>query len=90
MPNSRVMIHQTSGGYRGTYADARIYVDEMDRAMNTYIEILARTSGRDPEQVRRDCDRDFWMSAGEARDYGLIDAIVDPKKSRALPERLPG
>jgi ATP-dependent Clp protease protease subunit len=83
MPNSRVMIHQTSGGYRGTYSDAKIYVEEMDKAMKTYVEILARASGKDPEQVRKDCDRDFWMSAGEAKEYGLVDAIVDPKKLRS-------
>lgn len=82
MPSSRIMIHQTSGGYRGTVSDARIYLDEMNQAMDMYVTILARTTGKDPEQVRRDCDRDFWMSASGAVEYGLVDSIIDPKKMR--------
>jgi len=80
MPNARVMIHQTSGGYRGTMTDARIYLEEMNRSFETYIDILARRTGRDRDQIRRDCDRDFWMSANEAQSYGLVDKIIDPKK----------
>jgi ATP-dependent Clp protease protease subunit len=80
MPNARIMIHQTSGGYRGTMTDARIYLEEMNRLFETYVSILSASSGRDPEQVRRDCDRDYWMSPQEALDYGMIDAIIDPKK----------
>jgi ATP-dependent Clp protease protease subunit len=79
MPNARIMIHQTSGGYRGTMTDARIYLEEMNRMFETYVRIVAERTGRDPEQVRRDCDRDFWMSAEQARDYGLIDQIVAAK-----------
>jgi ATP-dependent Clp protease protease subunit len=86
MPNSRIMIHQTSGGYRGTVSDARIYLEEMDRAMDTYVNILARTTGRDAAQVRKDCDRDYWMSASGAMEYGLVDAIIDPKKTRKSTE----
>lgn len=79
MPNARIMIHQTSGGYRGTVADARIYLEEMNRMYETYIQLMAERTGRDPEQIRRDCDRDYWMSADQAREYGLVDAIIDPK-----------
>ena len=80
MPNSRIMIHQTSGGYRGTMTDARIYLEEMNRSFETYVRILAKRTGRDPEQIRKDCDRDYWMSPEQAKEYGLIDQIIEPKK----------
>jgi ATP-dependent Clp protease, protease subunit len=80
MPNARIMIHQTSGGYRGTMTDARIYLEEMNHLFETYVDILSSRTGQPPDKVRRDCDRDYWMSAAEARDYGLVDAIIDPKK----------
>jgi ATP-dependent Clp protease, protease subunit len=76
MPNARIMIHQTSGGYRGTWADARIYMEEMSRMFDKYCEIVAKGTGKDPEQVKKDCDRDHWMSAEEALEYGLIDEII--------------
>jgi ATP-dependent Clp protease protease subunit len=80
MPNARIMIHQTSGGYRGNISDARIYLEEMNRLFETYIEILAKRTHKDAEQIRRDCDRDFWMSSEQALEYGLVDEIIDPKK----------
>jgi len=80
MPNARIMIHQTSGGYRGTMTDARIYLEEMNRSFETYVDILARRTGRDADQIRKDCDRDYWMSAAQAQEYGLIDQIIEPKK----------
>jgi len=80
MPNARIMIHQTSGGYRGTMSDARIYLDEMNRLFETYVGILAKRTGKPADEIRKDCDRDFWMSAEEARAYGLVDSIIDPKK----------
>lgn len=79
MPNARIMMHQTSGGYQGTFEDARIYLEEMSRMYDTYLRIIAERTGKDPEQIRRDCDRDFWMSADQAKEYGLVDAIVPPK-----------
>ncbi|HVT11610.1 MAG TPA: ATP-dependent Clp protease proteolytic subunit [Fimbriimonadaceae bacterium] len=81
MPNARIMIHQTSGGFRGTFTDTKIYVDEMSKMFDTYVRILAERTGRDPEQIRRDCDRDYWMSADEAKEYGLVDEIINGKKS---------
>lgn len=80
MPNSRIMIHQTSGGYRGTFTDARIYLEEMNRMFDTYLRIMSEGTGRDPEQIRLDCDRDHYMSAEEAVEYGIVDAVIDPKK----------
>lgn len=80
MPNARVMIHQTSGGYRGTMSDARIYLEEMNKLFDTYVEILAKRTHRDVESIRKDCDRDYWMSANQAQEYGIVDKIIDPKK----------
>jgi ATP-dependent Clp protease protease subunit len=83
MPNSRVMIHQTSGGYRGTMTDASIYLQEMGKMFDKYVNILAERTGKSPDVVRADCDRDFWLSAEEAREYGLIDAVIERKRSVA-------
>jgi ATP-dependent Clp protease, protease subunit len=80
MPNARIMIHQTSGGYRGTMADARIYLEEMNKMNETYVRLIAEGTGKEPEQVRRDLDRDYWMSADEAREYGIVDQIINGKK----------
>lgn len=79
MPNARIMIHQTSGGYRGTMTDARIYLEEMAKMNETYVRIVSEATGRDPEQVRKDLDRDYWMSADEAKAYGIVDEIIDRK-----------
>jgi ATP-dependent Clp protease protease subunit len=84
MPNARIMIHQTSGGYRGTMTDARIYLEEMNRLFETYVRIVAEGTGRDPDQIRKDCDRDYWMSAQQAKDYGLVDSLIDPKKTSVV------
>ena len=81
MPNARIMIHQTSGGYRGTMADAKIYLEEMAKMNETYVRLISEGTGRDPEQVRKDLDRDYWMSSEEAKAYGLIDSIIADKKS---------
>jgi len=77
MPNARIMIHQTSGGYRGNVADARIYLEEMNRQNDTIINLLAERTGKHPDQIRRDADRDCWLSADDARIYGLIDKITN-------------
>lgn len=77
LPHARIMLHQVSGGYEGTVTDARIRLEEMNRAHETLMHLLAKHTGRDVEQVRKDCDRDYWMSAQEARDYGLIDVVME-------------
>ena len=80
MPNARIMIHQASGGYRGSMADARIYLEEMHRSFETYLDIMSRGTGKPIEQIRQDCDRDYWMSADQEKEYGIIDSIIDRKK----------
>ena len=76
LPNSRIMIHQASGGYQGTVSDARIYLEEMNRNYEAILKILAFHTGRDIEEIRRDSDRDHWMSPHEAQAYGLVDKVL--------------
>lgn len=78
LKNSRVMIHQVSGGFRGTTADINIQAAEMNRYMDTLMEILAKHTGKDEDKVRKDCDRDYFMSAEEALAYGIVDKVVEP------------
>jgi ATP-dependent Clp protease protease subunit len=76
--HSRIMIHQVSGGTRGTVADMRIAVQEADRNMDYLMKILAQATGKSEEQVRKDCDRDYYMSADEAQEYGVVDKVLRP------------
>lgn len=77
LPNARIMIHQPWGGVQGTAADITIQADEILRLKETLNGIMARHCGKDPEQVQKDSDRDYYMGAAEAKAYGLIDEIVD-------------
>jgi len=77
LPHARVMLHQVSGGYEGTVTDARIRLEEMNRAHETLMQILAHHTGQDIEKVRRDCDRDYWLSANEAKEYGIVDKVME-------------
>lgn len=77
LPSARIMIHQVSGGTYGTAADMRISVDECDRLAKRLYDILAENCGRSYEQVKKDCDRDYFMSAEEGVEYGIIDQVVD-------------
>jgi len=76
LPNSRTMIHQVSSGFRGTIADINVQAKETNHLMDRLMEILSEHTGRDVEQVRQDCDRDYWMSAEEALEYGIVDKIL--------------
>ena len=80
LPHARIMIHQPWGGVQGTAADISIQAEEILRMKDTLTEILARHTGQSTERVGKDSDRDFFMSAGEARDYGLVDEIVESSK----------
>ena len=83
LPNTRVLIHQASGGFSGQAADIQIHAQEILRVSRRIDEILAHHTGKSIEVVHRDSDRDFFMSAEEAKDYGLIDEIIQarPKSS---------
>ena len=80
LPHSRIMIHQVSSGFRGTSADMRIQVNETNKLEDQLFQILATKTGQTKEQIAKDCDRDYYMSAVEAKDYGLIDAVIESKK----------
>jgi len=76
LPNSRVMIHQPSGGAGGQATDISIAAKEILRWRKTLNEIIAKQSGKPVEQVAHDSDRDYYMSADEAKAYGLVDHVV--------------
>jgi ATP-dependent Clp protease protease subunit len=76
LPNSKVMIHQGSAGFRGTPADIQIHAQEVLATTRQMAEIIARHTGREFDEVMRDIDRDRFMTPEEAIRYGLVDEIV--------------
>ena len=80
LPHSRVMIHQPLGGVQGQASDIEITAREILRTKQELYEILAAHSGVSVEQIERDADRDHWLTAVEARDYGLIDDVLTKHK----------
>jgi ATP-dependent Clp protease protease subunit len=76
LPNSRVMIHQPWGGTQGSAADISIQAKEILKMRDKINEILANVTGKPLETIERDTDRDFFMSAEEAKQYGLVDDVV--------------
>lgn len=76
LPNSRIMIHQPSGGFHGQASDIDIQAREMARTKKTLNEILSRHTGQPVDRVAADTERDHFMSADEARGYGLIDNVI--------------
>lgn len=83
LPNARIMIHQPWGGVEGQAADISIQAKEILRLRDRINEILAVHTGRSLEDIARDTDRDFFMSAEEAKKYGLVDEVVTPRKPQA-------
>ena len=75
LPNSRIMIHQGSGGFRGNAPDALIQMKEWEFLVNRNIEILARHTSQAVDKVRQDTNRDYFMAPEDAKDYGIIDAV---------------
>ena len=75
LPSSRIMIHQPRGGFEGTAKDMEISFNEIMRLKKSLYEILSKHTGKDISEIEKDCDRDCFMSAGEAVKYGLIDGI---------------
>lgn len=80
LPYSRVMIHQPLGGAQGQATDIEIQAREIVRLREVTQEILSRHSGQSMERIMADTDRNYFMSAQEAKDYGIIDEIFDPRK----------
>lgn len=79
LPHSKIMIHQPLGGTQGQATDIEIYTKEMIKTRDALYMILARHTGKDYETIKRDCDRDNFMTAGEAKTYGLIDNILEKR-----------
>jgi ATP-dependent Clp protease protease subunit len=80
LPNSRVMLHQISAGMRGEIQSMRISLQEAEKYNDKLFKMLGEYCGKDPEQVKLDADRDKWMDAEEALDYGIIDFIITKKR----------
>ena len=79
LPNSRILIHQVFGGAQGQAADVKIQTEELLRMRDLLIKILAAHTGKTVKRIAKDTDRDYYMSAGEAVEYGLIDRIIPPR-----------
>ena len=81
LPNSRIMIHQPSGGAQGQATDIEIQAREILKLRESLNKILAERTGQPLEKIRLDSERDYFMSSGEAMDYGLIDQVLDKRQS---------
>ena len=79
LPHSRVMIHQPLGGAQGQASDIEITAREIMKTKQELYEILSSHSGVDIEKIRQDADRDYWLSAQEAKEYGLIDDVLSKR-----------
>ena len=80
LPHSRVMIHQPLGGVQGQASDIEITAREIQKTKRELYEILSSHSGVDIAKIEKDADRDYWMSAAEAKEYGLIDMVLNKRK----------
>ena len=79
LPNSRIMIHQPSGGAQGQASDIEIQAREILRLRETLNQILADRTGQSLDKIKSDSERDYFMSAPEAKDYGLIDQVIEKR-----------
>jgi ATP-dependent Clp protease protease subunit len=85
LPNSDIMIHQVSGGAHGTASDVERSVEFMYKLNRRLTRIIAENTGKTEEQVKKDADRDYYMTAEEAREYGLVDEVVKYRKELKNP-----
>lgn len=86
LPNSRIMIHQPLGGAQGQASDIEIQAQEILRMKDSLNNILAAHTGQPLKQIKKDTDRDFFMSAKEAKEYGLIDEVVQRNVAKPTEE----
>src|SRR5579859_3227627 len=87
LPNSRILIHQTSAGFQGTAADIEVQAREIIRMNARLQEMMAHDMGQSVERIAADINRDYWMSANEALQYGVIDTIVGATDATAAADR---
>ena len=85
VPSAKIMIHQGSAGARGAPRDMEIHLREVLATTHRMAEIIAHHSGRPIDEVERDIDRDYFMTAAEAKAYGLIDEVLEPRRGVAAP-----
>ena len=83
LPNSRILIHQPSGGAQGQATDIEIEAKEIIRIKDILNDIMAKHTGQPLKKIEKDTDRDFWMSPEEAKQYGIIDTIIE-KRSEVI------
>jgi len=76
LPNARILIHQPMGGFQGQASDIEIQAKEILRMKDSLNKILQHHTGKNLDQIQRDTDRDYFMSAHEAKDYGIIDHVI--------------
>jgi ATP-dependent Clp protease protease subunit len=86
LPNARIMLHQPSGGAQGTAADIEIIAKEILYARQRLNELYAKHTGQPVDKIARDMDRDTFMSADEAKDYGIIDKVIQHRADLAKPD----
>jgi ATP-dependent Clp protease protease subunit len=87
LPNARIMIHQPLGGAQGQATDIEIQTKEILRMKKLLNEILAKHTGQPLAKIEKDTDRDFYMSAQEAVEYGIVDEVIDVKKGIVKPSK---
>lgn len=80
LPHARIMIHQPSGGMQGQSRDMEITLRQMQELRKDLYQILANHTGQKFDKIEEDSDRDYWMRAGEAKEYGLIDEVLERNK----------
>jgi ATP-dependent Clp protease protease subunit len=83
LKHSRIMIHQPMGGAEGQASDIEIVVREILKIKKELYEVIALHTGKPLEQVEKDADRDYWMTATEAKDYGMIDEVLARSKKQS-------
>jgi ATP-dependent Clp protease protease subunit len=84
LPHARIMIHQPAGGFQGQATDIEIQAREILRVKEALDTIMAKHTGQDLERIKRDTDRDFFMSGEQAKDYGLVDDVITMRGPRKL------
>jgi ATP-dependent Clp protease protease subunit len=80
LPNTRILLHQPSGGFQGQASDIERHAEDIVKTKQRMIELYAQHCGRTPEEVERTLDRDHFMTASQAKDWGLVDHVYDTRK----------
>ena len=90
LPNARILIHQPMGSFQGQASDVAIQAKEILRMRESLNEILAYHTHQDIETIRKDSDRDFFMSGQEAKEYGIVDSVISQRETQDTPNKEEG